>query len=193
MSARLAQPAPESLDARQRAFLDTLTRGPRGASVAHGGPHGPPGGPFGVWLLDPEFGEQAQRFGAYVRFGTTLPPRLSELAILVCARHWMAQYEFWAHAPIALKAGLPEPVVDALRTGAVPAFDDARDEAVFVFCSELLGRKAVSDPVYARAADALGPAALIELVGVLGYYTLVALTVRAFEIGVHDADYRPME
>lgn len=170
---RLPELAAESLSEEQRAFQNALARGPRGPSAQ--------GGPFAVWLHNPQFGQRAQEFGAYVRYSTSLARRHSELAILVCARHWKAQYEWWVHAPIALQSGVPADVVEAIRIGATPTFDEPSDAALYHFCRELLERHKVADATYARVEAAFGAPALIELVGVLGYYSLVAMTLLTFE------------
>jgi 4-carboxymuconolactone decarboxylase len=170
---RLAELHPTELSGAQREFQAALARSPRGAS-AHGGP-------FAVWLHNPQFGQRAQEFGAYVRYATSLQPRHSELAILVCARHWMAQYEWWVHAPIALQAGLPATALEAIRTGRQPSFGEPSDAVLYQFCMELLGTKHVSQATYAQALAAFGTQTLIEIVGVIGYYSLVAMTVLAFD------------
>lgn len=163
------------LSEEQRKLRDAMTSGPRGASAASGGP-------FEVWLHSPTFGDHVQRFGAHVRYSTSLAPRVSELAILVCARHWKADYEWFAHAPIAEKAGVPPDVIEALRAGRPVHFANETDGAVYSFCRELLGQRRVSDTTYEIAERQLGKSALIELVGLLGYYSLVALTLNAFEV-----------
>lgn len=172
---RLGNLDEDRLSAPQRQLREAMMKGPRGAAAAAGGP-------FEVWLHSPSFGLHVQSFGAHVRYGTSLAARISELAILVCARHWDAHYEWYLHAPIAEQAGIPAPAIEALRIGAEMPLNDATDSAVYNFCRELLGRRRVPDAIYEAAAECLGEAALVELVGLLGYYSLVALTLNAFEV-----------
>jgi 4-carboxymuconolactone decarboxylase len=173
------------LSDEQRRLRDAITTGPRGQSAASGGP-------FEVWLHSPDFGEQAQRFGAYVRYETSLGARISEFAILICARHWGADYEWFVHAPIARQAGVPADAIEDLRLGRDVHLTDDTDRAVHGFCRELLGQRRVCDATYATAERRLGKSALVELVGLLGYYSLVALTLIAFEVLPPDSA-RPLE
>ena len=165
----------QGLSVAQRELRDVMTRGPRGASAARGGP-------FEVWLHSPVFGRHVQHVGAYVRYGTTLASRISELAILVCARHWDSDYEWFVHAPIAERAGVPAIAIEALRAGREVIWADDNDSAVHEFCWELLSQRRLSDVTYSTLEKRLGKAALVELVGLLGYYSLVALTLNAFEV-----------
>lgn len=135
-----------------------------------------------MWLHSPAFGEQVQRFGAHVRYANALGPRISEFAILICARHWGAEYEWYVHAPIAAQAGVPAEAIEALRVGRDAPLADETDRVVYDFCRELLGQRRVCDATYALAEQRLGKSALVELVGLLGYYSLVALTLIAFEV-----------
>ena len=162
----------EALSAEQRRVYDAIVAGPRGAVQ----------GPLRVWLQSATLADRAQALGAFCRFGTTLPPRLSELAILVTGAHWRARFEWYAHAPLALKAGLDPEAIEAIRTGGPPQWAREDEAAVYAFAHELTGTRQVSDPVYARALKVLGLTALVELVGVLGYYTLISMTINAFEV-----------
>lgn len=166
----------ETLTDEQRRVHDAIVGGPRGAI----------GGPFAPWLLSPELADRAQSLGAYCRFGTSLPPRLSELAILLTARHWTAQYEWYAHAPMALEGGLPEPVVEAIRQRRRPAGLQPDEQAVHDFCTEALAQGRVGDAAYGQAVASLGEKAVVELVGILGYYCLVSLTLNIFRIDPPD-------
>lgn len=161
--------------AEQQAMLDSLSAGPRQLAD-------PQVGPFGAWLHSPTLGDKAQALGAVLRYGTSLEPRLSELAILVTARHWMAQFEWTAHAPIALRQGVTQAVIDALRVGAVPVFEKADEASLYAFADNLLRHRRVSQPVYDAAREQFGDAGVVELVGIVGYYSLVALTLNAFDV-----------
>ena len=162
----------ERLDPEQRRVHDKIVSGPRGAVQ----------GPLRVWLQSAEMADRAQALGAFCRFGTSLPPRLSELAILVTGAFWRAPFEWHAHAPLAIKAGIDPAAVEAIRTGRMPQFAREDEAAVYAFASELTQLRRVSDPTYHRAVDLLGTRAVVELVGILGYYTLISMTIVAFEV-----------
>ena len=154
----------------QKAVLDEILSGPRGNL----------NGPFLGWIHSPELAQHAQRLGAFCRYRTGLPLRLSELAILVTAARWQAQAEWYIHYPIALQAGVPEAVAEQIRTGAEPQFDDADDALIHAFATELYETKRISDETYARAIARFGDEVTINLVGLLGYYALVAMTLNVF-------------
>src|ERR1700677_4143866 len=156
----------DQLTAAQRRLQTALAQGLRGKKGASGGP-------FDVWLHSPDFGLEVQAFGEYVRFKTSLPPRISEFAIIICARFWHAQYEWYIHAPIALSAGVPAPVIEAIRVGSYPQLDEEDDRCIYSLCQELLSKGRISDSAYRNAITTLGKVALIELVGLIGSYTLV--------------------
>ena len=136
--------------------------------------------------------KRAQALGAYARYDSALPPGLSELAILVTARHWRAAFEWSAHVGPARAAGIPEAAIEAIRTGAEPALADAKSRAVYAVARELHGTRALSDATYAEAEAALGRQGLVDLIGILGYYTLVAMTLNAFAVPTPDGS-RPFE
>jgi 4-carboxymuconolactone decarboxylase len=162
----------EELSAEQRRVYDAIVSGPRGAVR----------GPLRVWLQSPALADRAQALGAFCRFSTTLPPRLTELAILVTGAYWRARFEWHAHAPLALKAGLDPDAIEAIRTGRTPQWAHEDDAAVYAFAHALTWTRQVPDAIYARVQQILGVTALIELVGILGYYTLVSMTLNAFEV-----------
>lgn len=164
----------KTMSADQRRVYDAIMAGPRGAVR----------GPLRIWLHNVELAENAQALGAYCRYGTSLPPRLSELAILITAASWRAGYEWHSHAPIAISAGLPEAVAEALRTGETPRFEREDEAAVHAFATELLEKRRVSDATWNRAQAALGSHAVLDLVGLLGYYALISMTLNAYEVAV---------
>ncbi len=134
-------------------------------------------GPFVPLLRSPELLRRAQRVGEYVRYHSALPSRLSEMAILIAARHWCQQYEWNVHAAAAGEAGLTEAVIDAIAESRQPA-EMAEDEAALHdFCLELLGNQCVSDPTYARALALFDEQGVIDTVGILGYYQLLAMVM----------------
>jgi len=171
----------ERMSAEQRRVYDAIASGPRGAVQ----------GPLRVWLQSAEFADRAQALGAFCRFGTSMPPRLSELAILVTGAFWRARFEWFAHAPIAIEAGLEAAVVEAVRTGKTPNFSRKDEAAVHAFARELTEGRKVSDATYACAVDALGAKAVVELVGILGYYTLISMTLNAFEVPLPPGEADP--
>ena len=153
----------------------------------------PIGGPFAPWLRSPDFADLAQRLGAFARYGTALEPRLSELAIIVVGAAWKADYEFAAHGPMAIRAGVSPDVVEAVARGEVPRFERSDERIVYEFARELVESREVADERYAAAADLLGEAGTVELVGILGYYTLVCMTLNAFEVPLGEGMVPPFE
>lgn len=141
-------------------------------------------GPFGVWLHSPELADRAQSLGEFVRYRTSMAPRLSELAILVTARFWDCQVEWSLHEPFAVESGLEEDVIDAVRHGRAPDFARGDERAVFNYVSELLGKHIVSDGTFDAAQKGLGKTGVVELTGIVGYYSLVAQTLNAFQVPV---------
>ena len=135
------------------------------------------GGPYNALLRSPELADRAQKLGEYVRYNSSLPPRLSELAILVVARHWTAQYEWYAHSRLALAAGLPPQVVASIAEGKRPAGMQADEAAVYDFCRELHEDKSVSDAAYKAVHDLFGERGAVDLLGISGYYTLVSMVL----------------
>jgi 4-carboxymuconolactone decarboxylase len=131
-------------------------------------------GPFNALLRSPEMGDLAQQLGAYVRYRSSLPRRLNEMAILITARVWTAQYEWYAHKTAALQAGLNPAIVDAIAAGKKPAPMQADEETIYNFCHELLDTKQVTDATFQAAVKAFGERGVVDLVGLTGYYQLVS-------------------
>jgi 4-carboxymuconolactone decarboxylase len=140
------------------------------------------GGPFNAWLRTPDVGRLLVQLGAALRFRTTLSPRLTELAILVVAREWTAQYEWYAHARLAEQAGVPVTVIDAIRRRDRPAFERPDDAAVYAFAAELLRTRAVGDDIYQAALTHVGEQGVVELVALLGFYTTISMALNTFRI-----------
>lgn len=173
---RLKDIALEDMNPEQKQVAEEIITGPRGHLV----------GPLKVWVNNPKLADRAQRLGQYARFDSNLPPRLSELAILVTGRYWSAEFEWFAHKKIALHAGISPEAVQAIRDRKPPKFDKADEQAVYDFAHSLHHHKTVSDAVYKQAVDALGENAVIDLVAVCGYYTLISMTLNAFKVGIPD-------
>ncbi len=150
------------------------------------------GPPYQLALHCPEFLNKWQQVGEYLRYGTRLPPRLSELAILVTARHWNCQYEWRAHEPHARKNDLPEAVIEAVRHGRRPEFEDPDDEAIHDYCRELHENRAVSEAVYRRVLDRFGAAGVVELTALAGHYAMVAMMLNAHEYGLPEGVAPPL-
>ena len=164
-------PLPE-MTPEQKKVYDSVVSGPRGVVV----------GPLRAALHRPELAERWSALGEILRYRTSLPPRLSELAILVTARAWTSQLEWQQHAPAALKGGLSRDIVDAIRDGRTPAFAKEDEKAVFEFASELHGNKSIGKKTYDNALSFLGTQGIVELTALIGYYTMVAMTLIAHEI-----------
>ena len=173
---RLPELPYDEMTAEQQRAHDEIAAGPRGKVV----------GPLKVWLHSPELADRAQKLGAYVRYDSTLPAKLSELAILVTARQWRAGFEWTSHVGPARTAGIPDEVIEAIRVGTEPALSNARSRTVYAVARELHETRALSDQTYARAEAALGRQGLVDLVGILGYYTLVSMTLKAFDVPTPD-------
>jgi 4-carboxymuconolactone decarboxylase len=155
----------EEMTPAQKAMTDRILAGERRSM----------GGPFNVLLRSPEMGDLAQQLGAYVRFRSSLPRRLNELAILITARHWTAQFEWYAHKRAALEAGLSPAIVEAIASGSRPPSMQRDEEVVYNFCAELLDTKQVSDATFRAAIDAVGERGVVDLIGASGYYGLVSM------------------
>lgn len=143
--------------------------------------------PMIAWIKNPELARRAQKLGEYLRYQTSLPTRLSELAILTTARYWTSHYEWRVHKKEALKAGLSPEVIANIASHRPPTFDTDDESAVHELATSLLQTGSIPDELYRRGVATLGEKAIVELVGVLGYYSLVSLTLNAFEINMPDA------
>ena len=178
-------PRPSSYDAmtaEQKAFVTSVLSGPRGDIS----------GSLGVMIVSPAFADLAQKTIAYARFAgregySTVPPRLSELAILMGARAWTAHYAWYVHRRAAEQAGLPAAVIDAVRDGRQPGAMDRDVAAVYTFCNELLTKKQVSNATLQTARAVLGgDRGVVDLVGTLGMYQVVAMMMVVDEFPLPD-------
>lgn len=174
---------PDAMTDAQRAVHDEIVNGPRGA--VHGRSIGL-SGPFNAWIRSPQLADHAQKLGAFLRFGTRLPARLSELAIIIVGRHMNASFEFAAHAPMAVRGGLDPAIVEAIRTGATPSFSANDEAAVHAFATSLVRTHTVDDATYAQALALFGEEGLVELVAIVGYYGLVSLTLNTFRVPLRE-------
>jgi 4-carboxymuconolactone decarboxylase len=181
---RVRVPAEGELTPVQRALLDSIRSGPRGASTTIRGP-------FAVFLHAPAFGELAQKLGGYCRFKTAVPPRLSEFAILVTAKLWRAQYEWFAHVPQAERAGVSKETIRDLHKGRVPKSAPKDERAIYDFIQELYKTRRVSDKNFKRVNAILGDTATVELVGILGYYVLISMILNIFRMSPPEGEPLP--
>jgi 4-carboxymuconolactone decarboxylase len=172
-SYRLTEITDEQMSALQKALRDAISSGPRGIRAKLTGP-------FQIWLNAPELGHLAQALGAHCRYKTSLSPRQSETAILVTANLWKAQYEWIAHEPQALKAGVKPETVKAIQAGREPKSAQKDEKAIIDFVKELYKTKRVSDKTYKRVHALFGDAGVVELVGICGYYALISMTLNTF-------------
>jgi len=174
--ARISFPSPETMNAEQRAVYDDIISGPRARLV----------GPLRAALHNPALADRWQKMGALLRFGTSISARHSELAILVTARRWNSQLEWYVHAAAARAAGLPQAVIDAMLVAQPPVFADAHDGAVYEYARQLLQQGVVEEPVYQAVLGLFGEAGTVELTAIVGYYSMVAMTLNAHHIPLPD-------
>ncbi len=172
LTPRLGPPDPARMSEAQRAAYEAIAAGPRGKVE----------GPLAIWLHSADLAGHAQALGAYCRFGSSLPPRLSELAILVMGAYWQAGFEWQVHAPIAEAAGLSPAIIAAIKRREQPVFTEPDAQAVHDCARELLETRAVSDQTYAIARHALGDRGLVDLIGVMGYYSMISMTIKMFNV-----------
>ena len=169
---RLSLPAYDQLSTDQKRAYDDIAAGPRG-SVR---------GPLAIWLNRPELADAAQSLGLYCRYDCSLPKKLRELAILTTARIWDAEFEWAAHVDHARDAGLSEDIIHALRDDQkVPLTTDA-ETVVYSVTQTLNTTRVLPDELYKQAHDVLGGDQLVDLIGLLGYYALISMTIKAFDI-----------
>lgn len=181
--ARIPIPTPETMTSEQRAVYETVVSGPRGAVV----------GPLLAALHRPVLADRWQLFGALLRYETKLPPRLNELAILVTARHWNAQTEWYIHAQAAAKAGLPDAIIEAIKVGERPDFADPGDERIYDYGRCLVTTGRVPAALHAEVQENWGTVGVVELTALIGYYTMVAMTLNAHELPLPDGAEPPLE
>lgn len=178
----------------QRAVADAIRSGPR-ASV--GSPAAAPGAtslssPFNIWNRRPELADRLQKVGEYIRFRSSLPPRLNEFAILITARRWDAQYEWFAHHRLAMAGGLDPQVAEDVRNGRVPANMKPDEQVIYDFTTELYDYHGVSDAMHRRAVEAFGEQGVADLIAVNGYYVLVAMTVNVDRTPIPNDGAKPL-
>lgn len=176
MAARIPLPAPQDMTADQKTVYDKIVSGPRGMLV----------GPLRAALHNPALADRWQALGQVLRYETSLPRDLNELAILAAARHWNSELEWTIHAGAARKAGLDEAVIEAIRVGQLPDFADDRAREIYDFSRELLEDGKVSETAYAAVLNRWSAVGTVELTALVGYYSMVAMTLNAHGIPLPD-------
>ena len=171
---RLHLPSIDEMTTEQRSVHDEVVSGVRGRLV----------GPLRAVIHSPDLARRWSRLGEFLRFSTCLPKKLNELAIIVTGRRWNSQLEFLIHAEAALAAGLDPACIEAIRLGKAPTFIDEAEAEVYEFARLLQQTGTVDGPVHAAVTKRWGSKGVVELTGVIGYYTMVSMTLNAHEIPV---------
>ena len=171
-ASRFPELTPQQMTEAQKRVHDAIAGGPRGGVR----------GPFNALLRSPDLADRVQKLGEHLRFGSSLPARLNEFAILINARFWGSKYEWHAHRPLAMKGGLSEAIADAVAASRRPAAMRSDEEIVYDFCTTLHHQHFVDEPLFARAVSVLGEHGVIDLIGVSGYYTLVSMVLNVADV-----------
>jgi 4-carboxymuconolactone decarboxylase len=182
MAPRIPLPGRDELDEAQRAVWDSVVSGPRGQVI----------GPLRAAIHNAELAKRWSAMGEALRFNTSLPKRLSELAIVVTGRRWSSQVEWWVHARVAAENGIAPEVLEAIRAGTPPAFHAVDEALVYDFARELQMNGQVSDATYAAARAAFGVKGVVELTALIGYYTMVSMTLNAHGVPLPEGAEEPL-
>ena len=184
---RLAAVRPGDATSAQREVIDAIAGGDRGRNRPFESlldERGGLAGPFNAWVHRPDLGIVIQRLGERLRFHGTLPGAAREIAILTVGAKWMAEYEWWAHVRVGRREGLSQEAIDAIHRGERPPLSDPLEGAVYDFTAGLLGHGRVDSVTYEAAHTQIGDEGLVELVTLVGYYTLVSFTLNAFDVAL---------
>jgi 4-carboxymuconolactone decarboxylase len=179
---RIPLPSVDELSPEQRRVRDKIVSGPRGEII----------GPLRAVIHSPDLAERWSHLGEYLRFMTCLPSKLNELAILVTGRRWTSQIEWWVHARAAANAGLAAGVIESIRVGAAPLFDDVEEAAVYEFARQLQQTGTVPLATYRAVEQRWGATGVVELTALIGYYTMVSMTLNAHEIPLPEGVTQPL-
>lgn len=175
-TARIALPDQGEMTPEQQAVFDAVVSGPRGTVV----------GPLRAALLNPALADRWQKLGETLRYKTSLPKKISELAIIATARRWSSDLEWIIHRKAALAAGLASEITEAIEHGKRPDFTDVDEENAYLFTRQLLQTGKVDDDVYERVRGRWADVGVMELTAVIGYYSMVAMTLNAHKIPLPD-------
>jgi len=182
---RFAPLKAEELNPAQKAWVDAIALPPRNAKFDSP--------PYRAYIRSPDLAPRLSALSDYLRWNTSLPPRLSELAILITARQWTAQYEWFAHYPLALKGGLDPKIAGDIAAGKRP--DNMKDDeaALYDFAMALYRDKKVTDAVYKAALDKFGERGIMDIIGIIGYYDLVSMTLITMQAGAPNDNVPPLQ
>jgi 4-carboxymuconolactone decarboxylase len=175
---RLKLLSPGEMTADQKQTYDESIAGKRGRP--------PP--PMMAWLNSPEMARHATRLGAVLRFETQFSAKLSEIAILVTARHWTSHYEWYAHKRLALNAGMDPKIIEDIRDRRTPHFDDPKGRLIYDLSKSLHEGHGVSKALYDEAVAVIGERGIVEIIGLCGYYTMVSMTLNTFEFNLPEGE-----
>jgi 4-carboxymuconolactone decarboxylase len=181
---RFAPLKADELSPAQKAWADMIVAPPRNAKF--GSP------PYRAYIRNPELAPRLSALSDYLRWNTSLPPRLSEFAILLTARQWTAQYEWFAHYPLALKAGLDPKILADVAAGRHPENMREDEAALYDLATALYRDKNVSDPIYKAAVDRFGERGVMDIIGIIGYYDLVSMTLITMRAGAPNDSVPPL-
>jgi 4-carboxymuconolactone decarboxylase len=183
-STRFPPLKPEEMTPAQKTWADLISAPPRNAKFVNP--------PYRAYIRNPELATRLSALSDYLRWNSSLPPRLSEFAILITARQWTAQYEWYAHYPLAIKGGLDPKIAADLAAGRRP--DSMKDDeaAVYDLASELYRDKKVSDAVYKAAVSQFGEKGVMDIIGIIGYYDLVSMTLITMQAAAPNSDVAPL-
>ncbi|HLI21769.1 MAG TPA: carboxymuconolactone decarboxylase family protein [Stellaceae bacterium] len=170
---------------------DKMTAAQRELHARIAGARGAVRGPFNLWLYSPELCDRVEALGKFVRFDSSIPPQLRDLAILVTARHWDSSYMWHSYSKRAAEGGIAADVIQAIAERRKPSFSRREDQAVYDYASELLGKHHVAEATFRAAEAAIGKATLVELTALIGNYSMVAMALNAFEVDL-PADAKPL-
>ena len=174
----------EQLNPEQKKWADLISAPPRNAKFVNP--------PYRAYIYNPDLANRLLALSDYLRWNTSLPPRLSELAILITARQWTAQYEWYAHYPLALKGGLDVKIADAIAAGKRPEGMKEDETALHDLATELYRDKKVSDQVYKAALNQFGERGIMDIIGIIGYYDLVSMTLITMQAAMPDDKVKPL-
>ncbi|GAA3918526.1 carboxymuconolactone decarboxylase family protein [Microbacterium invictum] len=176
---RISKIAPEEMSPRQQEVFERIA-----------GSRGRLGAPFQVWLQSPELCDRVEQLGSYLRWDSSLPLRLRELALLIAARRFDAQYSWNAHVDVAVREGIPQGAVDALARRETPVFDRDEDQVFYAFCTELLAEHFVPQELFDQMVGHFGEVGVVDTVASLGNFTMLGMLLNTFEVDLQ-ADREP--
>jgi 4-carboxymuconolactone decarboxylase len=174
----------DQLTPQQKAWADSISAPPRNAKFTNA--------PYRAYIRNPDLAPRLTAMTDYLRWNTSLPPRLSEMAILITARQWTAQYEWFAHYPLAMKAGLDPKVADAIAHGVRSAAMKDDEAALYDLAMALYRDKKVSDAVYKAALDKFGERGIMDAIGIMGYYDITSMTLITMQAGAPNDSVAPL-